>query len=104
MVAEKESWLNGKRQIIDQDGLTKWKTVRRKFGCLLCDHQFKVNDGFRFIFANFHDSPFHYGNFFVCDACDAGSKTLLKAAEIVEPLRKFCRTELFERVTRTELE
>ncbi len=50
------------------------------FGCLLCDHIFCVDDGFRWIYANGSDRIFLYGNFFVCDNCDQGDDATKKEA------------------------
>ena len=50
------------------------------FRCRLCGWRFRVGDVWRWVFANFKDSPSNNGNFLVCLSCD-GADVLDRAAK-----------------------
>jgi hypothetical protein len=52
------------------DPKKKWGSP---FRCRLCGHRFVAGDFARWIYANFKESPFSGGNFFVCGDCWTGN-------------------------------
>jgi hypothetical protein len=63
--------------VLAEDEVKTWRKVRGRmgkddFGCLLCGRMFQAGDTIRWIYANFKDSPFRYGNFHICSDCDSG--------------------------------
>ena len=74
----KESLLDGTPKIATEKHLKlPWFGGRKCFKCGLCENKFKLDDQFRFIYANFSKSPATMGNFFVCKNCDGENKALL---------------------------
>lgn len=71
--AERESFTKGRPWTVTAEDLKKpWSGKRdgSRFRCVPCGHRFEVGDVARFQWANFKDSPWPGGNFFVCVRCD----------------------------------
>jgi hypothetical protein len=81
------SFTDGKpREVTAEDLKLKWSGSTENFRCRLCGHRFKVGDVFRWVFANFAESPSRHGNFLVCVSCD-GTDVLKRAAAQEEEAR-----------------
>ena len=74
------SFTDGKPRVATAEEVAlKWSGRVGNFRCRLCGHRFAVGDTWRFVFANFADSPSRHGNFMVCASCD-GVDVLERAA------------------------
>lgn len=65
------SFTDGKQFEVDQERRDAHTRHRKRFGCSLCGHDFKVGDSARWIYAN-GTTGAGTGNFFVCASCDVG--------------------------------
>lgn len=82
------SFLDEKPHIAtEKDVKSDWGTDKKGFRCRFCGHKFAVGDTYRWVLANFKDSPSKYGNFFVCTKCD-GPDVLERAAKQEDEARQ----------------
>ncbi len=80
-----KDFIKGKPFRVTDDDLEKrWGSP---FRCQLCGHWFKAGDEGRWVYANFKDSPFKGGDFFVCGGCD-GEDVLERAGKIREESKR----------------
>lgn len=70
------SWTDMKAFVVDDRTHQSFKSLKKRFHCSLCGHDFKVGDTARWIYANgTKGSP---GNFFVCSQCDGETATVIQ--------------------------
>ena len=84
------SFTDGKPWVVTKEDVeAKWGTREHHLRCLLCGYLFKNGDVCRFVYANFANSPFNYGNFFTCTGCDGPDVLDRATLHALEAKQKF---------------